>query len=158
LNSVLQLARQAYVRLRANGPAPEKAADCAGEQSELSEQSPIPAPAPPPARPAPPPGVRLFFELENAKLCWPEEAHHWTWEGAPAWYYAREHPPPASTPALAPHVRRRCPSCSGRALRVQWQVCKNGERRLQVKCNACEAHAAYLPMEPRNPDLEWRAT
>jgi hypothetical protein len=109
--------------------------------------------------PAPPPGARLFFESADGKVCWPEEAHHWTYERAPTWYYAAQHPAPPCTPAPAvlPWRPRRCPGCSGRDLRVAWAEVKEGKRQLQVRCNACNAYAGCLRQEPDNPELEWRA-
>src|SRR5262245_25077269 len=61
--------------------------------------------------PAPAAGACLFFEGDRAKTCWPEEAGSWTYEGAPRWYYVREHPVPACEPTLAAYSRRRCPGC-----------------------------------------------
>jgi hypothetical protein len=43
-------------------------------------------------------------------------------------------------------------------LKVVWQVSKNEEKRLQVKCGSCGAHVAYLKRRPDNPDLEWLTT
>jgi hypothetical protein len=102
--------------------------------------------------------VRLFFEAENAKICWPEEAHHWTYEGAPTWYYTREHPPPACVPAFAalPWRPRWCPGCSGRKLRAVWQECGEGEKRLRVECVACGRFVDWLKRRADNPELEWR--
>jgi hypothetical protein len=107
--------------------------------------------------PAPPPGSRLFFEGEKGKLCWPEEAERWTWEGALRWYYTREHPVPPCEMALAPHVRKRCPNCSRIAFRVVFRDIKGGKRQLQCRCVACDALVCCLPQEPGNPDLGWKA-
>src|SRR5262249_45695163 len=98
--------------------------------------------------PAVPPGARLFFEGEKAKLCWPEDAERWTWEGAPRWYYAQEHPVPSCKPVFAPHVKRRCPSCSGVAMCIAWREIKGGKRQLQCRCAACEALVCCLPQDP----------
>jgi hypothetical protein len=110
-----------------------------------------------------PPGVRLFFADADARPCWPDgpikakdpPLYMWTWEGGPGWVYAADRPPPSTVPALWPRHRRRCPGCDGRNLGVSWQTCKNGERRLQVRCVACRAHVAYLALRPDNPELEW---
>jgi hypothetical protein len=112
-----------------------------------------------------PPGTRLFLVAADARPCWPdgpirkkdESLYMWTWEHGPGWVYAADRPPPPHAPALWPGHRRRCPACEGRDLGVSWQVCKNGEQRLQVRCLACGAHAGYLGLRPDNPELEWRA-
>jgi hypothetical protein len=42
--------------------------------------------------PTPPPGARLFFIDKEARNCSAEKAFLWTWEGAPSWFYAADHP------------------------------------------------------------------
>jgi hypothetical protein len=110
--------------------------------------------------PAPPTGARLFFQAANARICWPDDAalHHWCYEHAPRWYYAKEHSAPPCEPVLAAHCRRRCPGCSGRKLRVAWVQVKNGKRQLRCRCLECGASQGCLKQEPANPELEWRAT
>src|SRR5262245_24026612 len=79
-----------------------------------------------------PAGTRLFFEADSARICWPEEAVLWTWQGAPGWVYTADRAPPSCEPALSPPARKRCKQCGRRQLRVSWQTCCNGERRLRV--------------------------
>jgi hypothetical protein len=107
--------------------------------------------------PAPPPGVRLFLETADGKLAWPKECHHWTYERAPTWYYVAQHPLPPHAPALAARSCRRCPSCSGKALRVAWAEIKGGKRQLQCRCRTCGALQGCLKQEPDHFELEWRA-
>jgi hypothetical protein len=110
--------------------------------------------------PAPPAGTRLFFQDTKGAICWPENAAIWTYEGGPRWWYTKEHPVPPHEPALAllPWKSRRCPGCSGRKLRVTWQECGEGEKRLRVECVACGRFVDWLKRKPDNAELEWRAT
>jgi hypothetical protein len=59
--------------------------------------------------------------------------------------------------ALAPHVKRRCPGCNGRALAVTWQACGAEGKRLRVTCRRCGRFVAWRKRRPDNPDLEWKA-
>jgi hypothetical protein len=102
-----------------------------------------------------PPGVRLFFQAENAALCWPEECFLWTWEGAPSWLFASERPLPPCEPSLHPRSPKRCKQCH-QLPGLSWQTCANGEKRLRVECKACGAFAGWLKQDPRNPELVWR--
>ncbi len=81
----------------------------------------------------------------------------WTWNGCPTgWFYASERPLPPHEPAAAPHSKLRCKQCTRLALRVLWQTCAGGERRLRCECSVCGGYVAYLKLQPDNPDLEWR--
>jgi hypothetical protein len=102
-----------------------------------------------------PSGTRLFFQAEDAALCWPEEAFLWTWQGAPSWLFTSERPLPPHEPALSSHNPRRCPQCHQEP-RVSWQTCSKGEKRLRIECRACGAFAGWLKQDPRNPELTWR--
>jgi hypothetical protein len=112
----------------------------------------------PSAHPAPPASARLFFEAENARLCLPSEAHHWTYERAPTWYYTCEHPVPPHRLAVAPWCRERCPrGCAGRDLRLVEAEDKNGRKLLRCECAVCGAFVKFMGPPPGNVDLVWRA-
>jgi hypothetical protein len=49
---------------------------------------------PAPDGPSPPAGAPLYYADEASKPCGPADCARWTWEGAPRWYDAAEHPPP----------------------------------------------------------------
>ncbi len=134
-------------------------AEARGRRAELlrllaAEQ----APPPQPPGPAPPSGARLYFELENAKPCLPEEAHHWTWEGAGRWLYTQERPPPPHRLAVAPWAKALCGRCVARELRVRETADKNGRKQLRCECAVCGAFVKFMSPPPGNLDLEWRAS
>jgi hypothetical protein len=107
---------------------------------------------------SPPPGARLYFGDEDGRPCAPEDAHHWTWEGAPQWLYAARHPPPPHELALRPGYPKRCPRCVARRLRLSWQEFKGGTRHLRCDCGVCGRFVAHLTPPPKNPGVEYRAT
>jgi hypothetical protein len=119
----------------------------------------------------------LFFEAENARICLPGEAHHWTWEGAGRWFYTAEHPAPPARLAVAPWCRERCKKgCVARELRLVETINKKGRPHLRCECGVCGGFVKHMAI-PRsaatvrdgngeakrkpakdNPDLIWRAS
>src|SRR5262245_18477083 len=104
--------------------------------NELNEQSPVPVAPPRPQ--TPPVGSRLFFQDgDTGRICTPEEAYLWTYEGALEWYCAAKHAIPARELTLSRHYRGRCPRCVERAFRVVRQADKNGKVMLRCECGVC---------------------
>jgi hypothetical protein len=100
--------------------------------------------------------VRLFFGDEVGRPCRPEDASHWTWEGAPRWLYTREHPAPAHEMVMRADVTARCPGCARRALRVRWHEFKGGRKHLRCECAVCGRFLKHLKPPPANPDIEYQ--